>query len=492
MGSLFIKDKIWIQFSIIFILVLIVFFKSLSFEFSWLDNAQIEEESCIIQSQQELEDLLFQPLLNPKGQGNYYRPLFKISYTLDFLLYGKNPLGFRITNILLHIFNLILLYVILLKFKIAKEISLLSTLLYGFLPLNTSAVVCLGARADLLAAFFVLFAFLSYLTFQEKGKAVYFICSLLGYILALMSKEIAFPFFLVIFIIAKAKNQFKICNIWYLLLASGYLFIRFKIFGYIGSSLSLLRGEPFITILSSFAGFFRYLFKFFMPFNLSLSDAFPKYSSIFNFEVIFGLILFFMIALFFIRSVRRENLTLSLFLGWLLFFYIPISNIVPALHFWAERFFYLPGIGLIGVVGYLISKRKSLKIPLVAVVLFYGLFNLKYQEYFKNNELLFRRAIDISTKSEEAYNMLGYHHLLNNDYFRTIYYYHLATQDFSGYYTYSSLDETCNNLGVVFLRLKQYKEARKWFQSAVALDGDDSKAVLNLKILDFIESADVK
>ncbi len=86
--------------------------------------------------------------------------------------------------------------------------------------------------------------------------------------------------------------------------------------------------------------------------------------------------------------------------------------------------------------------------------------------------------------------MLGYHYLLNNDYFLSTYYYHLATQDFSGYYTYSSLDETYNNLGVVLLRLGQYKEARRWFQSVVALNKDDSNAILNLKILDSIEGTD--
>ncbi len=370
MRSFFIKDKIWVHLFIVFIIVLIVFFKSLSFEFSWLDNVQIKEGSCIVQNQQEFRDLLFQPLLNPKGQGNYYRPLFKISYTLDFLLYGKNPLGFRITNILLHIINLMLLYLILLKFKITKDVSLLSVLLYGLLPLNISTVVCLGARADLLAAFFILFSFLLYLIFQEKGKLVYFIYSFLGYILALMSKEIALPFFLVVCLIAEVKNRFKLYSIWYLLLALIYLFVRVGIIGHIGSSLPFLHGEPYVAILSSFAGFFRYLFKFFIPFKLSLSDAFPKYNSIFNFEVVFGIILFSAVVLFFFHTIKRKILTLSLFLGWLLFFYIPISNIIPALHFWAERFFYLPGIGLIGITGYFLSKRKIFKIPLVAVVLF--------------------------------------------------------------------------------------------------------------------------
>ncbi len=471
---------------------LVVFLKSLNYDFLWLDHLQIKNRESILENKEDFRDSFVNSILKDGSKRDYYRPIFKIAHSLNYYLCQESPFGFRLGSILIHILNTILLYLILLRLKISQSISLMLVLLWSLLPINLSAVVLISARADLLAAFFILSSLLSLILFLEKGSKGFMALSIVAYALALLSKEISWPFFLVVWIIIKIKNKLKLYNIGFLLLALGYLFVRFKVVGHVGSSISFLRGEFFVTALSSFAGFSRYLFKFFIPVNLSISDAFPKYSSIFNFEVVFGLILLFMLFLFFIRYVKKDNFILSLFLGWVLFFYIPISNIVPALHFWAERFFYLPGIGLIGIASYLMSGKKIFRLPLIAVILFYGIINLNYQNYFKNNEILFRRAIGISLKSEEAYNMLGYHYLLKNDYFQAIYWYYLAVQDFSGYYTYSSLTETYNNLGVALLRLKQYKEARRWFQSVVALGKDDSNAILNLKILDSIESADVK
>ncbi len=482
-----IKNKSWIQIIVIAVLIAIIFLKSLNFDFNWLDNAQIEKESCVINSQQSLKDVFLKPLLNPKGQGNYYRPLFKVSYTLDYVLYGKRALGFHITNILLHIVNLILLYFIFLALKIKKSISFLVVLFYGVLPLNVSTVVSLTARADLLVALFIFSSFLFYLQFQNRGVLPYLILSLAGYLLALMSKEMAFPFFILIFLISYIKNSFKSYSFLYLFLALGYLFIRFKILGYLGSSIVLLRAEPTLTVLSSFAGFYTYIFKFFIPTELSLSDVFLRYNYLLNDKVVLGIAITFLLCLALLSAIKRRDGSLSILLSWVLIFYIPISNIIPSPHFWAERFFYLPGAGLAGLIAYVILKKRWLKNLLIISILFYSLVNINYQNYFKDNEVIFKRALDISANSEEAYNMLGYHYILNGDYYRAIYYYHMATQDFSRYYTFSSLSETYNNLGVLFLRLKQYSEARKWFEYALILKESNKDVILNLKILNSLD-----
>ncbi len=480
------RDRAWLRPAIIALLIFGVFFRSLSFGFSWLDNLQIERHSCIIKDQQDLKDAFFSPLTGAKGESSYYRPLFKLSYTLDYIIYGSNPLGFRITNILLHITNLILLYFILLKFKIKESEALLAAIFYGVLPLNVSTVVSLAARADLLAALFIFISSLFYLKFQYRARPSYLVLSLLGYLSALMSKEIAFPFFLIIILISYIRKRFKFQSILYLFLVLSYLFIRLRVLGYMGSSEDLFSKDLAITGLSSFAGLYTYISKFFIPINLSLSDAFLRHSSIFNFKVILGIALFL---LFFSGSVyftKRKSEKRAFLLSWVLVFYIPISNIVPSPHFWAERFFYLPGVGLAVLTVYLLSKRRASKSFLIALILTYGIININYQGYFKDNETIFKRALDISAESEEAYNMLGYHHLLCGNYYKAIYYYHMAAQDFSRYYTYSSPAETYNNLGVLLLRLKQYQESRKWFKSVEGA-GDNSDAVLNLKILDHLE-----
>ena len=476
------KDKIWLHLVIIFAVIFILFSKSLNFGFVWLDHFQIEGKECIIKTPQEFKGAFFKPLLRSKGEGNYYRPLFKISYTLDHLLYKDNPFGYHLTNILLHIFNLWLFYSILLRLKIPKAACFFCTVSYGVLPLNVSAVTWLGARADLLAGFFILSSFLMYLIFQKGRKIVYLAISLLGYGLALMSKEIAFPFFLLIVIIGFSPDQNKKYSLPYLFLAAGYIFARIYIVGHVGSRAELFRGTPYITILSSCAGFFRYIFKFFIPLNLSVTDAFLKCRTIMHLEVLVGLSLLAFFSFLFISSVLKKKKIISLASGWILCFYLPISNILPALHFWAERFFYLPGFGLAMLAVYIFSQKRYFKRIFLVLISVYAAVTFRYQMYFENDIFLFQRAIRVSKESCEPHTMLGYFYLINGDYSKSIYHYFITVQKNQNYYIFSSYPGVYNNLGVLFLRLGQYNEAEKWFKKALSIDKNYEPALLNLAI----------
>jgi len=476
------KDKIWLHLVIIFAVIFILFSRSLNFGFVWLDHFQIEGKECIIKTPQEFKDAFFKPLLRSKGEGNYYRPLFKISYTVDHLLYGDSPFGFHLTNVLLYIFNLWLFYFILLRLKIPKAACFFGAISYGVLPLNVSVATWLGARADLLAGFFILSSFLTYLIFQEKKRTVYFAISLLGYGLALMSKEIAFPFFLLIIIIGFFQGHNKRHSLFYLLLASGYILARICIIGHVGGKVEFFRGTPYITILSSCAGFFKYIFKFFIPLNLSVTDAFLKYRSLMHLEVLLGLSLLVFFSFFFIHSVLKKRKIPALASGWVLCFYLPISNILPALHFWAERFFYLSGFGLAMLVVYIFAEKRYFKKILLVLVSIYAAVTFRYQMYFENDIFLFRRAIRASEESCEPHTMLGYFYLMNGDYSKSIYHYFIAAQQNQNYYIFSSPAGVYNNLGVLFLRLSQYNEAEKWFKKSLSIDDDYEPALLNLAV----------
>ncbi|MDP8233401.1 MAG: tetratricopeptide repeat protein [Candidatus Saelkia tenebricola] len=484
MKNFFIKDKTWLHLGIISIVVFIVFFRSLNSGFIWLDHFQIENKQCIIKDSQGLKDVFFNPLLRPYGDGNYYRPLFKVSYTLDYLLYRDSSVGFHLSSILLHILNLVLFYLILQRLKILQNVCFISALLYGVLPLNVSTVSWLGARADLLAGFFILSSLLMYLVFEENKKIIYLMISVFGYGLALMSKEIAFPFFLLIIIIGFFLPRNKKYFIPYASVAACYILARIYILGQVGSRIELFRGTPYITSLSSLAGFFRYIFKSFIPLNLSVTDAFLKHQIITHHEVLLGVLLGIFFLCLFLYSILKKRKILTIATGWILCFYLPISNILPALHFWAERFFYLSGFGLTMLVVYIFSKKIHFKKIFLIMIGVYAVITFRYQDYFKNDGFLFNRALRVSRESCEPHTMLGYVYLVNNDYQKSIYHYFLATQKNQNYYIFSSLAESSNNLGVLFLRLGQYDQARNWFRKVLSIDKEDEIALLNLAIVE--------
>lgn len=489
------NEKVFFHLLLISLVIFLVFFKSLSFDFLWMDHFQIQEEGCILKSWQELKQAFFTPILDWQSSGNYYRPLFKIFYTLNYLIYGKERVGFRATALGLHILNLWLFYFILLRMGFSLGLSLLLSTFYGGLPLVASNLVLLGAAGDLLAGFFILSAFLFYLEFRRRESASFFVGSLLCYWLALLSKEIAFPFFLLIGICQilererlqgkKGRRFLKAGRFFpYLGIALLYLLLRFKAVGHWGTRVKMLRGEPYTTVLSSLVGFLRYLEKFFYPVNLAPADAFPKYRSLFQPEVLVAMLALILLTLTFLSALCKKNFPAAFSLGWIFSFYLPISNLIPALHFWAERFFYLAGFGVIFLLGFLLSERKILKRFLLLLLPLYFALTIRYEGYFKNDLLLFSRALKVSPFSKEPHAMLGFFYLSNNQNQKAIYHYYLSLQPEENYYTYVPSWQAYNNLAVALLRLNQYQQAERWLEAGLRLSPGNKIILANMHILD--------
>ena len=464
-----------------------IYMGTLNSGFVWLDHSQIERGECIIKNVTELKNAFIRPLLVTQGKGNYYRPLFKISYTIDYFIYGLNPRGFHFTNLILQVLNLILLYSILNLLGIERIAVLLSCVLYAILPLNVSSVACLVARADILSAFFILLSFFSFLKFEIGNKKRWYLFSLLGYFLALLTKEIAIGFLPLMWLWIYWKQKSKKYIFPYVGITILYLLGRYLILGRIGTRIPLLWGSPYSTLLSSCVGFFTYLLKSFLPYNLSISDAFPRYNSIFHPLVLVSLVVVCLFILAFLKFMSSKKIIPALALGWVLSFYIPISNLIPALHFWAERFFYVPEIGVIIFLAYVMDKKSWVRKIVILALPVFSIINLNYQRCFKNDFLLFQRALKVSKFSREAHTMLGYLYMEEGDYPQAVYHYTFALQDIPYYYTYVFKPEILNNLGVIYMRLGIYDKARFYFQQGLKLSPRNKELRFNLEFLKNLE-----
>lgn len=100
----------------------------------------------------------------PHTKPVHYRPLVYTSLAIDYLFWGLNPLGFHLTNVILHTANSILFFLIMLKLTgLNLLISFLTTSLFSVYPIHSDLVAWIMARADLFCAFFFasIFLFLS-------------------------------------------------------------------------------------------------------------------------------------------------------------------------------------------------------------------------------------------------------------------------------------------------------------------------------------------
>lgn len=98
----------------------------------------------------------------------YYRPLISLSYMADWLLWGKRPWGFRLTNLVFHAACSVLVVVLARRLKIGGPwAAWLAGLLFALHPVHTESVTWVAGRTDVWATFFLLASFALYLRARE-------------------------------------------------------------------------------------------------------------------------------------------------------------------------------------------------------------------------------------------------------------------------------------------------------------------------------------
>ncbi len=127
-----------------------------------------------------------------------YWPLTYTTFWFEWRLWGMNPTGYRVTNLLLHIITALLAWMIFRELSIPG--AFLAALLFAVHPVNVESVAWISQRKEMLAALFFMLSILWYLRREEKrseGKlgvasaCRWYWLSLLAFALAMLSKSSA-------------------------------------------------------------------------------------------------------------------------------------------------------------------------------------------------------------------------------------------------------------------------------------------------------------
>ncbi|SKB14913.1 putative Membrane protein [Planktothrix sp. PCC 11201] len=137
------------------------------------------------------------------GKSLFFRPLLGVISFLDYKIWGLNPLGYHLTNFGFHLANSFLVGSIAfllslnlgIDLKLKRFIPYFSGFIFLLLPSHSEAVSWISARTDVIATFFALLSFCTYLNFRHFGKPIKLWISLIAFLAALLCKEsiVSFP-----------------------------------------------------------------------------------------------------------------------------------------------------------------------------------------------------------------------------------------------------------------------------------------------------------
>jgi len=339
----------------------IVYFNALFNGFVWDDKSYILNNPFM--QTFNISSAFLPNVFNDVGQ---YRPLISLYFNILYVLFGATPFIFHLLQLAFHITNTILLYVFLsLFFK--RYIAFILSLVFLIHPINGESVSFIGASDNVLFFFFGMFAFLLQVKYSSLRIDIVVSFFLL---LSLLMKETGIVFLLLIilyriFFHKRSVSRFVLLSIF---LLSLYLIIRLGIGGISFATRPLAPivqtplGERLLMIPSLIM---YYVHTFFFPNHLAIDQLWVinRFTfTTFYFPLILLLLVFICILFFrrnLIQNYKKEHTVFLFFISW---FCIALGlhlQIFPLDMTVADRWFYLPMVGMLGIFGVLLTTGEK-------------------------------------------------------------------------------------------------------------------------------------
>ena len=153
-------------------------------------------------------------MLTATGGDGFYRPLTTLSLALNGIWAGFNPVAWHATGLIVHLANSVLVMGLAWHLCSNRLAPLFAAAVFAVHGTRPEAAVWISGRPDLLAAFFVLggvLLFIHSLRPQSAGSRLLRVLSLFAMIFAILSKEVAyvFPLLLLVFLIGESDVSWR-------------------------------------------------------------------------------------------------------------------------------------------------------------------------------------------------------------------------------------------------------------------------------------------
>ena len=487
-------DKPLYIYLLLFISCLLVYFNSFQNEliYNWDDGAYVYENPYI----SSLNWNNIKAIFTSFYPGNYH-PLTLLLNALIYHFVGNESFLYHFVQFIFHVLNTFLVYKFISLLQNKKWISIGVALLFAVHPMHVESVAWISEMKDVLYTFFFLLALITYHYYVNKTdkKTKWYLLTIFLFILSFLSKPSAVIFSVVLLAMDLYYERLWRWKTWIEKLPFFLLSLAFGIITILAQEEAIQELGPVLKgyerALIVIYSYMLYLWKFFLPINLSAAYPYPiKDGGVLPTEYFIIPIAF--IALCIIAYLLRKN---KKFIWGILFFTINLLMVIQIIPVGgmiaSERYTYIPYIGLSFSALTLMEKYiKNIKLNYIIlgiVVLIFTFLAHQRTYYWRNGDVLFSDVLEKYPRYAYGYNNRGF--LYWDHYAIDVYkdnpqmkekYVEKALQDFTKAisldYTYA---EPFLNRGILYYNTGRPEQALADFNRFLELKPDNPDGLLN-------------
>jgi tetratricopeptide (TPR) repeat protein len=409
-----------------------LYFQATGFKFADSDDRDYVVENYRINSGWSLSGMAWS---FQAGYAANWHPLTWMSHMLDCQLYGLNPGGHHATNIVLHILNAVLVFLILQRMTGAPWRSGMVAALFAWHPMHVESIAWIAERKDVLSTFLWLLTLGAYGLYVENRQAqrpdfkFYYLAALLLYALALMSKPMVVTLPCLMLLLdwwplrrwpgSGGKETAQSALAWLRLAMEKIPFFLLSACCCALTVIAQRRGGAIQTMgtvplhfrmYNTVMSYWRYIGKLLVPRNMA---------ALYPIGWDHRSILLYAVAIFALLAVSTAAINLRYkrpywFVGWLWY----LGALVPVIGLiqvggqnMADRYTYVPSLGLFILLIWTVSdwaksQRHGRLVLAVAATVILGacaFLTARQLRYWKNGETLWSHAIAVTKDNYVAH-----------------------------------------------------------------------------------------
>lgn len=374
----------------------------------------------------------------------YWHPLTWLSHMLDCQLFGLHSGMHHVTNLILHIANSLLLFILFMRMTNDLWKSSFLAALFAVHPMNVETIAWVAERKNILSTFFWILAMLTYFYYTRRPGLSRYLMVVFVYVLGLLAKPmlVTLPFVLLLLdywplgrfqfqrsLRDRYGNEVKsfladfnspslyqlfLEKVPFFALAAVSIYLSFLSLQHHGIVVSTGTISMKLRVANALFSYMSYIGKMVWPVNLAVFYPFDMMLPVW----LAGAVGVWLVSMtFWIIGASKARSYLAVGWLWYLGTLVPVIGLMqgglwPAM---ADRWAYVPLIGLFIMIAWGLpalwsrwSFRKSILVGSAGVlILVFMIISWMQVKYWQNSITLYRRAVEVTFENDVAHNNLG-------------------------------------------------------------------------------------